>query len=232
MLILVDKDELRMVAAAGSRRWINLVGYVDFPGKALAVVDSLEGRTWTVFDEEEMAKLYTNMSGQPAPAYADAVTQLRAYADTWPPYPKSEAALEVEAEAIFAQEQNEMTDEERQDQAKLAMQAERQAHQAAIEAAEAANAALSPEQRAEAAASAPTAAPKEKKAPSEPGAAPRQGITKRIWEIADELLAVTGSIGNLKEFRSQVIARAQAEGANGGTAATQFGKWKASKGLG
>lgn len=231
MLILVDRDELKMVAAAGSRKWINLVGYVDFPGKQLAVVDSLEGKGWTVFDEEEMATLYTNMSGQPAPAYAEAITQLRAYADRWPPYSKSEAALEIEAEAIYAAEQAERGDvayeaEQREQSAAI----QRQAHQACIEAAESSNESITPEQRAEAKAAAPTPAPKPEKAPGE-APAPRQGITKKIWEIADELLAVTGSIGNIKEFRKEVIKRAAAIGANEGTAATQFGKWKQSKGI-
>jgi hypothetical protein len=236
MLILIDRDELKMVAAAGSRKWINLVGYVDFPGKKLVVADSLEGKTWTVLDAEEMATLFKNMSGQDAPPYATAIEQLRSYADTWPNYPKSEAQLEKEAEQIFQQEQIEAAEEGGNDPylAGIAARGEvsRETHQACIDAAEAANAKLTPEDRAQAAASAPTSAPKAKKEPSgEAAERPRQGVTKRIWEIADELLAVTGSIGNIKEFRKSVIDRAQAEGANGGTAATQFGKWKSSKGL-
>lgn len=232
MLILIDRDELKMVAAATNRKWINLIGYTDFPGKQLVVVDSLEGKAWTVLDETEMSTLYTNMSGQPAPGYADAIVQLRSYADTWPPYSKSEAQLEKEAEAIYAAEQAEQADDPQlqSDALREGAAIQREAHQATIAAVEAANASLSPEQRAEAAASAPTSAPKEKKA-SEGVIVPRQGITKKIWEIADDLLAVTGSVGNIKEFRKEVIARASAIGANEGTAATQFGKWKASKGF-
>lgn len=232
MLILVDRDELRMVAAAGNRKWINLVGYCDFPGKRLVVVDSLEGKTWTVFDEEEMATLYTNMSGQPAPAYAEAVAQLRAYSDAWPAYPKSEAELEREAEKIFQEEQNEYSPAESAFDMQTGQNSQvmREAHQATIEAVEMANEALSPEQRAAAIQQAPTSAPKPKKEAGE-APVPRQGITKKIWEIADDLLAVTGSVGNIKEFRKEVIKRAAAIGANEGTAATQFGKWKSSKGI-
>src|ERR1700739_4253298 len=111
MLILIDRDELRMVAAASNRRWLNLVGFVDFPGKRLHVVDSLIGDAWTELDRTEMATLFTNMSGQPAPEYADAIAQLRAYADSWPNYPKSESQLETEAERIFAEEQAEAKDD-------------------------------------------------------------------------------------------------------------------------
>jgi len=232
MLILIDRDELRMVAAAASRKWINLVGYVDFPGKRLVVADSLEGKTWTVLDSEEMATLFKNMSGQDAPPYSTAIEQLRAYSDTWPNYPKSEAQLEREAEQIYQEEQAADEDAGIRHLAQVGVSPE--IHQECIDAAEMANARLSPEQKAEAAQKPANAAPAAKAKPAasgEPAERPRQGITKRIWEIADELLAVTGNVGNLKEFRKKVIDRAQAEGANAGTAATQFGKWKASKGL-
>jgi len=236
MLILIDRDELRMVAAAASRKWINLVGYVDFPGKRLVVADSLEGKTWTVLDSEEMATLFKNMSGQDAPPYATAIEQLRAYSDTWPNYPKSEAQLEREAEQIYQEEQAEQLNDSAAGYDEFAQNRvlQREIHQECIDAAEMANARLSPEQKAEAAQKPANAAPAPKAKPAasgEPAERPRQGITKRIWELADELLAVTGSVGNLKEFRKKVIDRAQAEGANAGTAATQFGKWKASKGL-
>ena len=234
MLILIDRDELRMVAAAANRKWINLVGYVDFPGKQLVVADSLEGKTWTVLSDEEMGKLFKNMSGQDAPPYATAIEQLRSYADSWPNYPKSESQLEREAEQIFQEEQAADEDAGIRHLASLP-EISRETHQSCIDAAEMARERLSPEQREEinqnaANQAAAASAPKEKKA-ADPSAAPRQGITKRIWEIADELLAVTGSVGVLKEFRKKVIERASAEGANEGTAATQFGKWKASKGL-
>lgn len=235
MLILIDRDELKMVAAAGSRKWINLVGYVDFPGKELVIADSLEGKTWTVLAAEEMATLFKNMSGQDAPPYTDAIEQLRSYADSWPNYPKSEAQLEKEAEQIFQQEQAEETAVfNNPNDPHMRPQISRETHQACIDAAEMANEALTPAQREETQQNAANqaAAPKAKKEPSaDPAERPRQGITKRIWEIADELLSVTGSIANIKEFRKQVIARASAEGANEGTAATQFGKWKSGKGL-
>jgi hypothetical protein len=223
MLILIDRDELRMVAAASNRKWINLVGYVDFPGKQLVVADSLEGKTWTVLDAEEMATLFKNMSGQEAPPYATAIEQLRAYGETWPNYPKSEAQLEREAEQIYQQEQ------EDQPVQLHSPEVSREVHQQCIEMVEHANSTITPEQRAEAAQAAPKAAAKPSS--GEPAERPKQGVTKRIWEIADELLAVNGSVGNLKEFRKKVIERASAEGANEGTAATQFGKWKAAKGL-
>lgn len=244
MLILIDRDELRMVAAASNRKWINLVGYVDFPGKRLHVVDSLIGDAWTELDRAEMATLFTNMSGQPALDYADAIVQLRAYSESWPNYPKSESQLEKEAEAIYAEEQAELAEQTVDDHSFACSQPfandgeqMRSAHQQTISCAEQLND-LAPGKYTvtgdaaaalgmDAAAQAQKAAAKASTKPE----APRQGITKRIWEIADALLAVTGSVGNIKEFRKQVIDRASAEGANAGTAATQFGKWKSSKGL-
>lgn len=219
MQIIVDKAQMRMVAAAGNRKWANLICYVDFAEADTVVVDSLDGSTWTIFSREEMATLYKNMSGQPeAPEYKEAIEQLRAYSEQWPHYSKPEAALEREAEKIYAAEQAEGLHPE--------PEVTRETHQAIIKAVESAGPAEP------GAAPAPAAAePKAPKAKPEPGERPRQGITKRIWELADELLAVTGQMGNVKEFRTKVIQRAEAEGANPGTAATQFGKWKASKGL-
>jgi hypothetical protein len=228
MLILVDKSNLRMVAAAGSRKWINLVAYVDFPSVDVAIVDSLEGATWTVFDKEQMATLYKNMSGQDAPEYGECIKQLRSYSESWPNYPKTEAQLEAEAESIYQEEQAEAGDS-MVEAARQQEEGQRQAHQATIAQAEAQrpNPSIAAQaQDAQPAATKPQAAPKP--ASNE---APRQGITKKIWEIADELLAVTGQVGNLKEFRSKVIERAVAIGANSGTAATQFGHWKRAKGI-
>lgn len=225
MLILIDREALKMVAAASSRKWINLVHYVDFPNVASLIVDSEEGRTWTELSQEELATLFKNMSGQDAPEYRVAIEQLRSYSSRWPEYPKSERQLEVEAEAIFQQEQAEGGDEPPDD--RYTQTALQQAHQAAIKQAEAANPS---KPLAERASEAPTKAEAKPKA-SGGDAPPRQGITKRIWEIADARLAVHGTISNIKEFRKEVIDLAAAEGANSGTAATQFGKWKASKGL-
>lgn len=81
------------------------------------------------------------------------------------------------------------------------------------------------------------------KAPSAPGAsraAPTKGATARVWEIADKHMAdmlpegtsmTLAMLLSNKEFRKQVIELCEAEGLNPGTAATQFGKWKGSKGL-
>lgn len=230
MHILIDMAALRMVAAATTRKWANLVEYVDFPRSNIMIVDSMDGRTWSLLSADQIATIYKNMSGAEAPHYGEALKQLRDYAGTWPSYPKSESALEREAEAIYAKEQAEKTPEDLQQEVMREVEQRRGAHQATISTVEAANAALSPEQR-QAAAQAITPDQKEARAPAEPAAAPRQGITKRIWEIADELLAVTGQIGNIKEFRTTVIERAVAEGANNGTAATQFLRWKNARGL-
>lgn len=66
--------------------------------------------------------------------------------------------------------------------------------------------------------------------PEAPKAAPTKGATARVWAIADELLAKIGD-GDMKELKRRVVNAAEAEGLNGGTAGTQFGRWKASKGL-
>ena len=232
MHILIDKTQLRMVAAAGTRKWINLVSYVDFPGIDAVVVDSMEGRTWSALTREQVSALYTNMSGQPAPEYSEAIQQLAAYAGTWPPYPKSEAALEVEAEAIWQAEQAGKTDADRVAEAAQQTAQQREAHQATIIAAEQlhnlapGNEGSKPMQEASRSAEQAAAKP-----PTSAQARPQQGATKKIWDIADDLLAVTGTIGNVKAFRKEVIDRAKALGLNEGTAATQFGKWKATKGL-
>lgn len=70
------------------------------------------------------------------------------------------------------------------------------------------------------------------KLPGEARAAPTKGATGRVHEIANSLVAcVDPSKLNIKELRKQVIDACVAEGLNPGTAATQFGKWKAGKGL-
>jgi hypothetical protein len=221
MLILIDRTALKMVAAAASRKWINLVQYVDFPNVASVIVDSEEGRTWTALGETEMAALYTNMSGQPAPAYKEAIEQLRAYSTQWPNYPKSEAKLEQEAESIYAQEVADGLHDKTPEEAK---RAELDNFQQIVKIAEAANPSLPADQR---------PAPSATKTASAPSSneRPRQGVTKLVWEIADQRLAAHGTIKDIKGFRKEVIDQASAQGVNNGTAATQFGKWKASKGL-
>lgn len=228
MMILIDKEALRMVAAAATREQIRLAAYVDFPNVHAIFVDSEEARTWSLLDRQQMTTLFTNMSGQAAPDYAECIQQLSAYAKSWPAYPKSKEQLEVEAEAIYQAEEAEKTPADRAKEAKQAEARMQETHQAVIDMVSAANTALSPAEKAQAADERPQAAEKPSTAPQE---RPRQGQTKKIWDIADDLLSVTGSVGNIKEFRKEVIARAEAMGLNAGTAATQFGHWKRDKGI-
>lgn len=69
--------------------------------------------------------------------------------------------------------------------------------------------------------------------PSVPKAPPTKGATGRVWEIADEQYELYKKLdhSNIKLLRAAVIEACEAEGLNPGTAATQFGKWKASKQL-
>lgn len=231
MHILIDKGSWRMIAAAGTRKWANLVAYVDYPQADVLIVDSQERRTWSSISPENMAKLYSNMSGQQAPEYGECISQLSAYAETWPAYPKSEHTLEVQAEEIWQAEQADKTAEDRVADAKQDLAIQQEAHQATITMAEKANAALSPEEKANAAASRSQPAEKASRSASEPQARPQQGATKKIWDIADDLLAAHGTIGDIKSFRKQVIERAKTQSLNEGTAATQFGHWKRAKGI-
>lgn len=80
--------------------------------------------------------------------------------------------------------------------------------------------------------SAAPSAPKAPKASSEAKAPSKPGATKRVWEIADSKYAIqVPTPENIKLFRKAVVDACEAEGINPGTAATQFGKWKATKGL-
>ena len=69
--------------------------------------------------------------------------------------------------------------------------------------------------------------------PSIPKAPPTKGATGRVWEIADAQYELYKTLdhNNIKLLRAAVIEACEAEGLNPGTAATQFGKWKAAKGL-
>lgn len=73
------------------------------------------------------------------------------------------------------------------------------------------------------------------KLPSAPPKAPSPaGATGKVWAIADDTYAFIGALevqADLKAFRKKVIESCEKQGINSGTAATQFGKWKASKGL-
>ena len=104
MLILIDKNTLRMIASASNRKLMALVQKWDFPEVNGLVVDSEIGREWTALDEDQMGILYTNMSGQVAPEYKVAIEQLRQYAGQWPEYPKPLSYFEdLEAQQTVSQ---------------------------------------------------------------------------------------------------------------------------------
>lgn len=72
--------------------------------------------------------------------------------------------------------------------------------------------------------------------PKAPGAIPQApkpgGTTARVWAIADSIIGpMDASVLDIKAVRKNVIDSCEAEGINPGTAATQFGAWKRSKGL-
>lgn len=62
-----------------------------------------------------------------------------------------------------------------------------------------------------------------------PGTKPSKGATGRVWEVADKVRAEMGGCSVSKEMRTKIIAACEAIGINAGTAATQFGKWKATQ---
>lgn len=81
---------------------------------------------------------------------------------------------------------------------------------------------------------APVEAPKPaKKAASDgPGGPPVKGATAKVWVIADAYYAGLPANHVLNRTdRGAIIAKCEAEGINPATAATQFSKWKRSKGL-
>lgn len=63
---------------------------------------------------------------------------------------------------------------------------------------------------------------------SAPATRPAGGTTKRVWDLADEVLA-DNPTSDAKTIRPLIIAKCEAEGINGSTAGTQFAKWKNSK---
>lgn len=79
----------------------------------------------------------------------------------------------------------------------------------------------------------PFAIPAAPKAPAAIPSAPKPGgTTARVWEIANQTMAdVPQPVSDMKELRRVVIEACVEEGINPGTAATQFGAWKRSKGL-
>lgn len=61
-------------------------------------------------------------------------------------------------------------------------------------------------------------------------AAPTKGVTARVWEIASELEEkLSGQPG--AALRPAIIAECERQGINAATAATQYSKWKRSRGL-
>lgn len=74
-----------------------------------------------------------------------------------------------------------------------------------------------------------SAIPKAPRATATPGAAPSKGATGKVWTVADRVRAEMGGAPVSKEMRNKIIAACEAEGVNAGTAATQFGKWKATQ---
>lgn len=264
MLILIDKTNLRMVAAAIKMSHMQLIAKHCFPNVASVVVDSELGRDWTKVNGGEMGILYRNMSNQPSPGYQEAIEQLRSYGATWPVYPTSEEELQLlevaevgephftghvdlhpesritnEPEPLDAEDA--FVAEEEQDEPYIAPVEEpepdepvsRATHQAIIDGVQAANAKAKAEGK-------PLSAPTEPKADAklkekaEPSAPRKPGATKRVWDIADALLATVTGQGlavDVKSIRKGVIDACTNEGINAGTAATQFGKWKSDKGL-
>lgn len=75
----------------------------------------------------------------------------------------------------------------------------------------------------------PVKEPRAPKAPTTPGSAPTKGSTGKVWEIADRVVSETGYVIGSKQLRTAIIAACVASGINEGTAATQYGKWKATK---
>lgn len=74
-----------------------------------------------------------------------------------------------------------------------------------------------------------SAIPKVPRAAASPGAAPSKGATGKVWTIADRVRAESGNSPVDKTLRAKIIAACEAEGINAGTAATQYGKWKATQ---
>ena len=238
MLILIDRDNLKMVAAASKMSHMMLIEKHLFPDVSTEIVDSQDGKLWTVFTKEEMARLYTNMSGQEAPDYPVAIEQLRAYSAGWSEYPTSEGELVKLDDAQAIPGPIEVEEPEPEDEPYVAPTEElepdepvsRATHQAIISGVEAAN---QKQGVAKVEGGAPTKA-KEPKEPKEPSAPRKPGATKRVWDIADAIYAnrpaeVTPDY--IKLVRKGVIVQCESEGINPGTAATQFGKWKAERGV-
>lgn len=220
MFVIIDKSQLKMLAAAHKRSHIFLVQEVDFPTIDYIVCNAHDGSSWASFTREQMDTLYKNTSGlDQAPEYGECIEQLRAYVLQWSDYHKSEEQLEAE---LAERTGDDIPDDDPVQQQINANKMMRAAHQATITMVEEANARheKEPEVVAEKA--------KEKAAPK-PVAAPTQGVTKRVWEIADAVKNVNQS-ADMKAIRKKVMELCHEEGVNPGTAATQYGRWKQDRG--
>jgi len=221
MYVLIDTKEMRMVAAAHKRSHMELIRLVDFADLDDCTCNANDGGSWTHFTREQMAQLYKNTSGlQEAPEYGEAIEQLRSYVLTWSDYPKSEEQLEDELRDM--QGEDDIPNDDPIKQQIAANQAMRKAHQETIAIVEEANAREAHKPAAERAVK-PAAEAKPKVTRS----APMQGVTKRVWEIAD---ACYDPNVELKATRKKIMELAEQEGIHPGTAATQYGKWKAERG--
>jgi len=219
MFVLIDLDQLKMLAAAHKRSHTELIREVDFPDMNVMWCNANDGGSWTGFTREQMDALYKNTSGQPeAPEYGEAIEQLRSYVLTWPDYHKSEEELEAE----LRERDGDIPEDDPVQQQIAANRLQRENHQRIIADCERANARAAAQPEAVAAKQAQAAAEKAKPQRS----APMQGVTKRVWEIGDA--CYDPNIG-LKEVRKKIMELCEAEGIHPGTAATQYGKWKAER---
>jgi hypothetical protein len=55
-----------------------------------------------------------------------------------------------------------------------------------------------------------------------PATRPQSGVTLRVWDIAD---AIVAEVGTPKDLRAEIIAECTAQGINSATAATQYSRW-------
>ncbi len=67
---------------------------------------------------------------------------------------------------------------------------------------------------------------------TKPGAAPKGGITKAVWDYADELWEAAGKatdINTVKELRATLVSKLVSDGFSKSTVGVQYGKWKKSR---
>lgn len=217
MFIVIDRDAMRMVAAADSHEWARYIAYCDFSHCAIAIVDSENGKSWSVFSDTEMKMLYRNMSGLEPPPFGDCVGQLRDYARTWQNYHISLFDLKVKAPQLGV-------DPEPPKKARPAP-----VRYAAIYGKAADPAAVSHAPADKRGGSKP---PAEKSSDGASSAPRKPGATKMVWDICDGLMAdLSLPIPDIKAFREAAKARCSESGINEGTFGVQFGKWKKERGI-